>query len=742
MKKAKVISIMISILLFTSTSLAYAEDTLFDVPKDELITDLNTNPEEETSSVPAPGTNSEPDTSVDAEPNTDITEPIVEPGPQAPLPPEGIMKYKVVKLILNSDSAFVDGNKIKLDTPAESIDGRTFLPLRFICENLLEVNPAFDSASKTVKIIKDGKTVSLTIGKKEAFVNGEKVILDSAPIVKKGSTLLPLRFFVDNFDMSISYDPAKKEVAIKKPLSINNLPIADFEFTNSSYIAGQKIEYTDKSSDPDKDSIVAHEWMTSLDSVKKAADINTLLAKAPAGEYEVKYRVQDSKLDWSNWVYKTLVIEKNEAPVINSVSVSTSTPGRGESFNLTFDYSNEQWESIAKEEWSYRHQTQGPSQAKKEKPSRIFTTGDYVVTLKLTDAYGNVSEAYEKTVTVSDKIVQTQFEYISTSDPVNSELENYNNNDYNKVFQTMSDVDFIDIAGTLIMSDSPENVYDYGILYQESTDLEGRILLYHVNKMPSPRNSGAGILITVENTDQVPVTFSLEKTGMKGPSTDPLAVGTKVLEAHFSQNNTYGAYDIKPGEKAAVYDSRGVINWKPDHLVSMLSEYKTTGKVKITIYSVGPGTGMNHLDLLTYLPRDQHPRGTFDITHRNLAVNVPANIATSIVLGGKESEWITGSDGITNETVINRGNYGVEYRVSMTPEEDTLVFLNSRGGPFKGIVGWIDGNPRYVNSYYMTSAAYVGKIQAGKTSTMRYMLPNGSSAPVIIGFVPQAQWKA
>ena len=174
----------------------------------------------------------------------------------------------------------------------------------------------------------------------------------------------------------------------------------------------------------------------------------------------------------------------------------------------------------------------------------------------------------------------------------------------------------------------------------------------------------------------------------------------------------------------------------------MLSEYKTTGKVKITIYSVGPNTGMDHLGLLTYLPKDQHPRGTFNITHRNLAVNVPAEIPTSIVLGGKETEWITGDDGITGETVTNRGNYGVEYRVSMTPGEDTLVFLNARGGPFKGIVGWIDGNPRYVNSYYMSSASYVGKIPAGKTSTMRYMLPNGSSAPVIIGFVPEAQWNA
>ena len=739
MKKSVIILMVVSMIM-SSSSFAYANDALFDVPETDVKTEITEEITEDPQTEPENNEAEASDTKEDLA--DDFKDADGASAGDSADPSSSVIKQKVVRLILGSDSAYVNGVKIKLDTPAESIDGRTFLPLRFISENLLEVNPVFDSATKTLKIVNKEKTVSLTIGSKEAIVNSEKVQLDGAPVVKNGSTLLPLRFFVDNYDMTISYDPAKKEVTIKKTTGINNLPSADFEFARPSYIAGQKIEYTDKSSDPDNDSIVAHEFMTSLDSVKKSADINQLLSKAPAGEYEVRYRVQDSQLDWSKWISKTLVIEKNEPPVIESVSMSKSAPGRGESFDMTFEYSNEDWEKIIKEEWSYRHESQGPSQARKEKPSRIFTTGDYVVTLKLTDAYGNVSEAYEKTVKISDRIVQTQFEYLSASDPVNSELENYDNKDYNKLFQTMSELKFIDIEGTLIMSDSPENVYDYGILYEETTDLDGRILLYHVNKIPSPRNSGAGLLITVENTDDKPVRFSLEKTGMKGPSTDPLAVGTKVLEAHFSPGNTYGAYDIKPGEKVSVCDSRGNINWKPDHLVSMLSEYKTTGKVKITIYSVGPNTGMDHLGLLTYLPKDQHPRGTFNITHRNLSVNVPAEIPTSIVLGGKETEWITGDDGITGETVINRGNYGVEYRVSMTPEEDTLVFLNARGGPFKGIVGWIDGNPRYVNSYYMSSASYVGKIPAGKTSTMRYMLPNGSSAPVIIGFVPEAQWNA
>lgn len=739
--KRKLAAFILSLMVVSTSSVVYADDSLFNVPKDETVPPAvaeETKPQTETPKDTTTTTNDPTKTETTTPPET--TSPTDEN--TNPTVPDGgsVVNQKVVKLILDSNNAFIDGKKIKLDAPAKSIDGRTFIPLKFISENVLEVTPLYDAASKSITITKDGKTVVLTVGKKEALVNGTKVALDAAPVTDKGSTLLPLRFFIDNFDMTISYEPSKKEITIKKVIGINNLPIANISFSKDRYVAGEKIEFTDSSTDPDGDAIKAQEWMTSLDFNKKAKDINELLAKAPAGEYVVKYRVQDSKDGWSEWIEKTLVIDPNLPPVINSMDISKSSLGRGEYFDLSYKFTNEEWEKIVKEEWSYRHVNQGPSQAIKIKPERIFTAGDFVISLTLTDAYGNVSEAFEKTVTVSDRIVQTQMSFLAENDKVNSTLENFDNKDYAKYFKNMDDITFNDNAGKLLMSDSPENVYDYGILYEDVTNENGRILLYHVNKIVSPKNSGAGVIVVVENLEATPVNFSLEKTGMVGPSTDPLAVGTKVLELHFTPNNPYGAYTIPPSGKSIVYDSRGTINWKPDHLVSMLSEYQTTGNVKISVYSVGPNTGIEHLGLLTYLPRDNHPRGTFFTTHRDLSINIPSNEPTSVILGRGDSEWVVGTDGITKESVINRGNYGIEYRVTMTPEEDTLVFLNARGGPFKGIVGWIDGLPRTVNSFWPSSAAYVGKIPKGNTTTMRYMLPNGSSSPVILGFVPQSQW--
>lgn len=648
---------------------------------------------------------------------------------------------KSVKLTLGSKHAVVNGSEVILETAAISVDGRTFLPLRFITETLLETSPDYNAQTKTITVFKDGKSVILQIGNLNATVDGKTVKLDSAPQIVDGYTLLPLRFFVENFDMSISFDAITKEVGIKKVTEINLPPVAGFEFIQTIYTAGEKIEFVDTSSDPDGHQITRQEFATSHNLALIDTDINKLLAKAPAGEYIVKYRVMDIKGMYSEWIERPLTLLANEAPKIENFQFSVSSIGRGETFDITYDTVNEPWEAISKIDWSFRHSNQTKAQAKNSKPNRIFTSGNYILTLQLTDAYGNQSELLEKEFTITDKIVMTEFEYLASNQLFNVILENYDNTNYLHYFKPLENVQVTDNSDVLLLSDSPENVFDYGVLYQETVRRNGRILMYHVNKIAGTRGNGAGVVMAVENPGTEPVTFNLEKTGIFGPSMDPLEVGTKVLDTHFKKNSPYGTYVIEPGEKAIVLDSRTNINWKTNHLISMLSQYTTTGEIKISIYSVGPTTQIQHLDTLSYLPRDQHPRGSFGVSERIYKIDVPSGEKTSITLGAGESEWVVGKDGITGEIVVNRGNYGVEYKLDITPEEDTLVFLNPRGGPYRGVLGWIDGSTRNINAYYNYDKTYIGKLPAGVTSTIRYMLPNGSSSPVIMGFVPQSEWK-
>lgn len=706
---------------------AFADgDPLFDMADNSPVIEKNT-------TETPPESNNPADT---ATPPADTT---------SPKPPaDASSDAKKVSMILGSKKALANGKEITIPAPAESIDGRTYLPLRFLAEQILGVSPDYDGKSKKITIKTDYASAVLTLNSKEATLNGKKIQIENPPILKDGNTLLPLRFFVDNFSLGVSFDPATKEVVVKDKIKIvdPNPPVADFDFTMPEFVQGQKIEAIDKSSDADGDKIIAKEWYISANPSVKNSDLNKLVANLSPGEYMVGYRVQSSRLAWSAWVEKPLVYLKNEPPTATDIRLTKKDIGRGEEFDIIYTQHNEPWEMITDAYWTYRYETIDASKAIKTKPTKLFTSGKYIATLQLKDAFGNLSEIYEFDIQVSNRIVQTQLDYLANGGgKVNTAIENFVNVNFLEHFNNMGAIEYTNNSGLLIMSDSPENVYDYGILYQDIiTAQKGRLLTYHVNKIPAPKSSGAGVIVIVENLEDRAVNFSLEKTGMKGPSADPLEVGGKVLETHFSAASPWGTTTIDPQKSQIVYDSRSGINWKPNQLISMLSEFETTGTVKITVASVGPTTKLEHLSLLSNLPKDQHPRGTFGVTERAATINIPGGEPSGILIGKDASEWVVGTDGITGETVYNRGNYGVEYKLTLNPKEDTLIFVNCRGGAFRGHVGWPDGINRTVSSYGPHDARFIGRIKGGESTTIRYMLANASASPVNIGFIPASAW--
>ena len=72
------------------------------------------------------------------------------------------------------------------------------------------------------------------------------------------------------------------------------------------------------------------------------------------------------------------------------------------------------------------------------------------------------------------------------------------------------------------------------------------------------------------------------------------------------------------------------------------------------------------------------------------------------------------------------------------------VILNNRGGTFQGAVKWnnqvynMPGRGTFTGT--TTKAVVLGTIKKGETVTIEYLLPNGSAAPTLIGFIPKSQW--
>lgn len=125
----------------------------------------------------------------------------------------------------NPIRVLVDGKEIVTDQPSIIQNDRTLVPLRAIFE-ALDAEVDFDDRTKTVYASKGNKLITLTIGSRNAYINNQLVILDVPAQIVNDRTLVPVRFVSEALGYEVGYDHAKREVTVKTNY-ISNLQAKD-----------------------------------------------------------------------------------------------------------------------------------------------------------------------------------------------------------------------------------------------------------------------------------------------------------------------------------------------------------------------------------------------------------------------------------------------------------------------------------------------------------------------------------
>ncbi len=109
-----------------------------------------------------------------------------------------------------------NGSVIEFDQLTEIKDGRTMVPpLRSIFEALgMEV--IWDDSTKQITAVKKDLVIILRIDSTNPMVNGQTVDIDSAPYIKNGRTLVPLRFITESTGAKVSWDGNTRTVFIEE----------------------------------------------------------------------------------------------------------------------------------------------------------------------------------------------------------------------------------------------------------------------------------------------------------------------------------------------------------------------------------------------------------------------------------------------------------------------------------------------------------------------------------------------
>jgi uncharacterized protein YbaP (TraB family) len=122
--------------------------------------------------------------------------------------------YSSAQAAEKSVSVKLNGEQVQFSNSAPIIEkGVTLVPLRPLLEKL-GVQVKWDQATRTVSGSKEGLTFSLKIGSTNATANGKTVKLDAVPKQIKNVTYVPLRFAAETTGYQVAWNQSQRQVSL------------------------------------------------------------------------------------------------------------------------------------------------------------------------------------------------------------------------------------------------------------------------------------------------------------------------------------------------------------------------------------------------------------------------------------------------------------------------------------------------------------------------------------------------
>ena len=284
---------------------------------------------------------------------------------------------------------------------------------------------------------------------------------------------------------------------------------------------------------------------------------------------------------------------------------------------------------------------------------------------------------------------------------------------------------------TLLFSDSPEVVYENGILYKDIVEGEGRVFFHHVN---GTRNTRKLAVLMRPVNQRTTITWGCRGIGdpdkwyfisaRKGQTryfNEYKELWKKVRKNEAKEKGDkrvkfgkgkkglpdYSFYNLIPdlpltplakGEYVEVLSQernkkQAGASLKPEQLLTGMFDFHASHPVEITIMMCNPKEDVERFSReAAVLSMDEHPlRGTYQHADLTYIVKKPIQIkrsqAKALCMADSEDRYfLMGTDRMTGKQTQNHGNYGVIYHVfySVAGEHPIQLGINPWGGEFHG----------------------------------------------------------
>jgi hypothetical protein len=119
-----------------------------------------------------------------------------------------------VKLTINKKALLVNGKSMTIDQPPVNFNGTTLVPVRFVIEQL-GGTVKWDPNERKVSILRGNQLIDFWVGKKDFIINGNSAVALGAPQMINGRTMVPLRVLSEKLGWKVTWDDKTKSILLQ-----------------------------------------------------------------------------------------------------------------------------------------------------------------------------------------------------------------------------------------------------------------------------------------------------------------------------------------------------------------------------------------------------------------------------------------------------------------------------------------------------------------------------------------------
>ncbi|WP_246066955.1 stalk domain-containing protein [Paenibacillus koleovorans] len=377
-----------------------------------------------------------------------------------------------------------------------------------------------------------------------------------------------------------------------------------------------------------------------------------------------------------------------EVTYVKRPQTLTNDPGSNSKPVARFTFGKEVYrigEEIKYIDLSYDPDAEGLNHIWTGKAEAFYKPGKYLVSLKVTDGSGKMSDTYSRYVEVENRtLFATDLQRKLYTAPLNSFIRA----DWPTLYAHFLELPELtkkvteDKSRTMLVSNSPETITEKGILYQDKINGKGRLYAAHMNGMKEKMQ----FVIMATNPGKTPVTIRTTNKGEVYPSIYAHLIGHEASVEFLLKDKYDEKLTIPPGATRTYVQ---MPDFWPGQGVNVIYDVETDGEIQFSFMAMDSviETPTSLYPTLYYpLPSDGHVRGTFPMSEKRWDVDGSHFSKPSrLVFGDNISDpFQPGYDVFLKKNVQEDGNYGVNYHIRIEKPRKMVVLLIARGGAFKG----------------------------------------------------------